>query len=259
MKKFAKNAAIVLMLLYLFVPLLATFLYATSTDWSSTMLPRGATLAWFGKLLTNKTFLRALGRTCILSLIAVSLGAAIIVPSIFAIYVYYPRLEKVAEAMVIACYAFPGVILAFALMNTYAALGIPMLTVVVGSYILFIYPMIRQGTLNSLRAIGAQTLMESAEILGASPWTTFRKVILPTIMPGVFSACLFSFSTLFGEFVIINLVVGSKFETVQIFLRKSLSVNGHMASAIVILYFIVISVITFGAIGLTRKQKGYEA
>ena len=78
-------------------------------------------------------------------------------------------------------------------------------------------------------------------------------------MPGVFSACLFSFSTLFGEFVIINLVVGSKFETVQIFLRKSLSVNGHMASAIVILYFIVISVITFGAIGLTRKQKGYEA
>lgn len=134
-----------------------------------------------------------------------------------------------------------------------------MLTVVVGSYILFIYPMIRQGTLNSLRAIGAQTLMESAEILGASPWTTFRKVILPTIMPGVFSACLFSFSTLFGEFVIINLVVGSKFETVQIFLRKSLSVNGHMASAIVILYFIVISAITFGAIGLTRKQKGYEA
>ena len=76
MKKFAKNAAIVLMLLYLFVPLLATLLYATSTDWSSTMLPRGATLAWFGKLLTNKTFLRALGRTCILSLIAVSLRSS---------------------------------------------------------------------------------------------------------------------------------------------------------------------------------------
>ncbi len=258
MKKHVKNGCIVLMLLYLFVPLLATFFYALSKDWSSTILPKGLTLSWFFDLLSDGQFLKALGRTCLLSFLSVLLAAAFIVPGIFAIYVYYPKLKKVDETMVVACYAFPGVILAFALMNAYSSLGIPMILVVVGSYMLSIYPLIRQGTLNSLRAIGAGTLMESAEILGASPWTAFLKIVLPNIMPGVFSSCLFSFSTLFGEFVIINLIVGSKFETVQIFLRKSLSVNGHMSSAIVILYFIVICLITLGAIGLTGKQKGLE-
>lgn len=258
MKKIVKNGSIVLMLLYLFIPLIATLLYAVSEDWSSTLLPKGMTLAWFADLLSNGVFLKALGRTCLISLLSVLIAAALIVPGTFAVYVYYPKLEKVAEAMVIACYAFPGVILAFALMNTYSSWGIPMLSVVVGSYILSTYPLIRQGTLNSLRAIGASTLMESAEILGASPFRAFTRIILPNIWSGVFSACLFSFSTLFGEFVIINLIVGSKYETVQIFLRKSLAVNGHMSSAIVILYFIVICIITWGAIAFTGKQKGIK-
>ncbi|MDD7363569.1 MAG: ABC transporter permease subunit [Peptoniphilus sp.] len=256
MKKFFKTLLIVIMLVYLFAPLVATFFYAISMDWSVTLLPRGFSLEWFKRLLSEPRFLQAILRTSAISFMAVALAAVLIVPSIFAIHVYYPRLEKVAEGLVIACYSFPGVILAFSLMNTYSSWGLPMIVIVVFSYVVSTYPFIRQGTLTSLRAIHAETLMQSAEILGASQWTAFRKIILPNIMPGVFSSCLFSFSTLFGEFVIVNLILGAKFETVQILLRTTLSKNGHLSSAIVILYFMVICLLTAFAIGLTKKQKG---
>lgn len=158
----------------------------------------------------------------------------------------------------IACYSLPGVILATALMNSYSSWGVPMIVFVIGSYIVSTFPIIRQGTLNSLRAIDAQTLLESAEILGASKVYTFRKIILPNIAPGVFSASLFSFSTLFGEFVIVNLVLGAQFQTVQIYLRRMLSVNGHLASAVVVIYFTLITIITLIAIKVSGTRKGLD-
>lgn len=256
MKKPIGKLLIALMLIYLFTPLIATFLYAISTDWSATLWPKGFTLEWFARLIASPRFLTAMLRTCGLALVSVIFAAALIVPSIFAIHLYYPRLEKVASGLVIVCYSFPGVILAFSLMNTYASWGIPMIVVVIFSYIVSTYPFIRQGTLTSLRAIHAEALMQSAEILGASPFTAFLKIILPNIMPGVFSSCLFSFSTLFGEFVIVNLILGAKFETIQIFLRTTLSKNGHLSSAIVVMYFIVICLLTLFAIGLMKRQEG---
>jgi len=255
MKKVTKFLSITVLVLYLIIPLLGTILYAFSTDWSNTILPQGFTLRWFIQLLTNAEFLMALLRSTLISAVAVLIAVLLIVPSIFAIYVYYPKLSKFVEGIVIACYSLPGVILAMALMTSYSSWGWPMILFVTASYVVSTFPVIRQGTLNSLRAVDAATLMESAEILGASKLTAFRKVILPNIMPGVFSSALFSFSTLFGEFVIVNLILGSQFQTVQIYLRRMLSVNGHLSSAIVVIYFMLVTIITLLAIKLTGPKK----
>jgi len=255
-KNIIKKLSIFLLVLYLIVPLLGTLLYAFSTDWSNTILPQGLTIRWFIELLSNPEFLMALARSTGISAVAVIIAVILIVPSIFAVYVYYPKLTKVVDGIVIACYSLPGVILAMALMNTYSSWGWPMIIFVTASYIISTFPVIRQGTLNSLRAVDAQTLMESAEILGASKLTSFTKIIVPNIMPGVFSSALFSFSTLFGEFVIINLILGSQFQTVQIYLRRMLSVNGHLSSAVVVIYFALVTIITLIAIKLSGPKKG---
>lgn len=258
MKKFIKYIAFISLAIYLIVPLIGTFLYAFSTDWSNTILPQGLTIQWFIQLLTSPEFLMALARSTFLSAVAVIFAVILIVPSIFAVYVFFPKLSIIVEGIVIACYSLPGVILATALMNSYSSWGVPMIVFVIGSYIVSTFPIICQGTLNSLRAIDAQTLLESAEILGASKVYTFRKIILPNIAPGVFSASLFSFSTLFGEFVIVNLVLGAQFQTVQIYLRRMLSVNGHLASAVVVIYFTLITIITLIAIKVSGTRKGLD-
>ncbi|MEV1169222.1 ABC transporter permease [Nonomuraea sp. NPDC049784] len=53
-------------------------------------------------------------------------------------------------------------------------------------------------------------LREASANLGASGFTTFRKVTLPLTIPGVMSGCLFVFVPSFGNFVIPEILGGSK-------------------------------------------------
>ena len=51
-----------------------------------------------------------------------------------------------------------------------------------------------------------ESLIRAAAMLGASPFTTFRRVILPLILPGVISGALFAFVTSFDEVVVIKFI-----------------------------------------------------
>jgi putative spermidine/putrescine transport system permease protein len=87
---------------------------------------------------------------------------------------------------------FPGVILA------HAALGTPFVIITVTATL-----------------VGFDhSLTRAAASLGADPTTTFRRVTLPLIMPGVISGALFAFITSFDEIVIVLFVAGVEQRTI---------------------------------------------
>jgi putative spermidine/putrescine transport system permease protein len=180
----------------------------------------------------------------------------VIVPAIFVIVLYFPKYEKWIQMAVVMVYSFPGIILAVGLIRVYSKFGVPMILVVLGAYVIGILPYIYQGTRNSLRNVDARQLLDAAQLLGASKLQAFTKILLPTVYPGLFAGALLSFSVLFGEFVLINLVVGSRFETVQIYLMKKLSTSGHIASAVVFIYIVLMGLLTFAIATLTKRSKG---
>src|SRR5437764_11030461 len=53
-------------------------------------------------------------------------------------------------------------------------------------------------------------LEEAAMDLGATPWTTFRKVTLPLIAPGIMSAALIAFALSVDDFVITYFNAGAR-------------------------------------------------
>ncbi|WP_249660088.1 ABC transporter permease [Lysinibacillus fusiformis] len=241
---------------YLILPVLATMLYAFASKWNKTILPEGFTLKWFAALFQDSDFIQAFGRSVLLAGGAVSIALLVIVPAIFVIVLYYPTYEKWIQMAVVMVYSFPGIILAVGLIRVYSQIGIPMIFVVLGAYVVGILPYIYQGTRNSLRNIDARQLLDAAQLLGASKRQAFIKILLPTVYPGLFAGALLSFSVLFGEFVLINLVVGSRFETVQIYLMKKLSTSGHIASAVVFIYIVLMGLLTFVIAIVTKRSKG---
>lgn len=241
--------------LYLLIPLLGTLAYSLSTQWHKTILPEGWTFHWYIQLFSDSLFLKALGRSLLLSAGATILSLVIMVPAIFSIVLYAPRLEKVVQSLIVMTYAMPGVIISVGLIRAYSNSGISMVLVTLGAYFIGILPYMYQGTRNSLRNIHAATLMDAAEILGASRLLAFRQVILPNILPGVLVSALLSFSILFGEFVLVNLLVGGSFETVQVYLYKKLNESGHLASAIVVGYFLLITILSALVVKLTRTKR----
>jgi putative spermidine/putrescine transport system permease protein len=254
-KPFYHYLTIGIVLLYLLVPLLGTFFYSFATSWHNTILPEGLTLKWYIELFGDIRFVNSLGRSLIISLASTAITLVIMVPAIFSIVLYAPKLEKVIQSLIVLTYAMPGIILAVGLIRAYSTTGVSMVLVTIGAYFVATLPYMYQGTRNSLRNIHAESLMETAEILGASRYTAFLKVIIPNIMSGILVSSLLSFSILFGEFVLINLLVGGSFETVQIYLYQKLSQSGHLASAIVVCYFILISILSTIMVKVTRTKK----
>lgn len=242
--------------IYLALPILATALYAFSTEWNKTILPEGLTFEWIRTLFQDTRFIEAFGRSVLLSGGAVLISVLCIIPAVFVIVLYFPSLEKWFQASIVMVYAFPGVILSVGLIRFYSGTSLPMIVAVLGVYVISVLPYMYQGTRNSLRNVQGRQLMDAAELLGASKLEAFRKVLLPAVYPGLFVSALLSFSILFGEFVLINLVVGARFETVQIYLMAKLSKSGHIASAIVFIYIMLMGALTLVIARLSKKTKG---
>lgn len=253
-RNFFFKIVIIGIVLYLSIPLLATFTYSFATGWTTTVLPQGLTLDWYIQLFNDSQFYGAMFRTVLLAAIGTIGSVLLVVPTVFVIYVYHPKWMWVLDALVIASFSVPAVISAMSLMSAYSGTGIPMLTFVIGSYIVGGFPMVQLGTRNSLRAIEARTLLESAEVLGTTKFEAFRKVILPNISNGIIAASLFRFSTLFGEFGILNLLVGGAFSNIQIFLRQNMTKSGHYTSAIVISYFAIVTIMTIVGLQMVNQS-----
>jgi putative spermidine/putrescine transport system permease protein len=59
-----------------------------------------------------------------------------------------------------------------------------------------------------------QSLIRAAQSLGANPRTTFFKVVMPLILPGVISGALFAFVTSFDEVVAVLFIAGPEQQTI---------------------------------------------
>ncbi|RED58649.1 putative spermidine/putrescine transport system permease protein [Cohnella lupini] len=248
-----------LLMLYLLLPLVATGLYALATNWQTTILPESWTLNWFKDMFQDLRFLEALWTSFYLCLISVALSLVIMLPAVFVITVYLPKLESFMKGLVVLPYAVPGVVAAVGLIRTYSSGPIDIAGtayILIGAYFVVVLPYMYQGIRNSLLTVSAVELLNAAEMLGAKRARAFVTIILPNIWPGVIISTLLSFSVLFGEFVVTNMLVGGHIHTIQVYLYQRVSESGHLASAIAISYFIFIMILSTILMRLGRKMNG---
>lgn len=125
--------------------------------------------------------------------------------------------------------------------------------ILVCCYFTLMLPFIYRAVNNNLQAINLRDLMDAAHLLGASTAQAALLVILPNLRKGCMIAMLLSFSFLIGEFVFANLLVGNRYETLQVYLYNMRNGSGHFTSALVISYFVVVLLLTLLANALGRE------
>ncbi|RHW36730.1 ABC transporter permease subunit [Lysinibacillus yapensis] len=242
--------------LYMIFPFVSTFFYATSTKWSNTIFPEDFTLQWFIGLMQDPNFISAVLRSITLTLTALAVVLIVMVPTVFLVYMYFPRVDQFMKGLVLMPYAIPGVILATGLLRMYSGAAIPMYAVLVGGLFIGSLPFMYQGVRNSLESLQTKKLMEAAEILGANKFTSFMKIILPNIRLGLLVTTLLIFSSFFGEFVLTNLLIGGRYETIRIYMLRRMNENGHLASAVMVAYFMLLMIISLVITYLTSSKRG---
>lgn len=98
-------------------------------------------------------------------------------------------------------------------------------------------PFIYRALDNALNPLNLRELMDSNAMLVEVFFKAIFKLILPNIKNGILVAIFLSFSFLVGDFLFANLLVGSSYETLQVYLYHIRGKSGHYASAFVFFYF----------------------
>lgn len=246
-----------LLFLILLLPLAGTLLYSLATSWSASLLPSGLTLKWYAALWSEPRFLAAFGQSLLVCVGALLLSVVLILPLLFVVHYHFPRLDALMNILILLPFAVPPVVSSVGLLQLYgsgpmAMVGTPW--ILIGCYFTIALPFMYRAITNNLQAINLRDLMDAAQLLGASTWQAALLVVLPNLRQGLMVAVLLSFSFLFGEFVFANLLVGTRYETLQVYLNNMRNSSGHFNSALVISYFAFVLVLTWVANRLNKDK-----
>jgi spermidine/putrescine transport system permease protein len=91
-------------------------------------------------------------------------------------------------------------------------------------------------------------LEEAAQDLGANEWTTFRKVTLPLIMPGILGGALLAFTLSLDDFVITFFTTGPGGTTlpIEVFgrIRRAISPEINAISTVMLMMSMLLIIIS---------------
>jgi putative spermidine/putrescine transport system permease protein len=237
------------------LPIAATALYSFSSEWGATILPQGLTFNWYLLLWHDPRFLGAFGHSLALCLASLLVSTLVIVPAAFVTFYRFPALKRWMNILILLPFAVPPVVSSVGLLQLYSHDPLPLVGtpwILIGCYFTIVLPFIYRALANTLGGMKLRDLMDAAHLLGADTPRAFITVILPNLRPALLASLFLSFSFLLGEFVFANMLVGTRFETLQVYLYNVRQTSGHFTSAVVMTYFFFTLVLTWLATRLGK-------
>jgi ABC-type spermidine/putrescine transport system permease subunit II len=203
-------AVVVLLLVFLWIPLLAMVFLSFAVN-SSTFFPfRGFTLAHYTATFADFGLMVALWNSAQVATASASVATFLGVLASFALVRYDFPLKEVYRTFGILPMVIPGVVMGIALLIYFQTIvGIPTgyLTLVL-THSAYGFPFVLLMVTARLYTFDP-SLEEAARDLGADPLTTFRDVTLPIVAPAIGAGFLFAWIRSFEDFIRAHFVSGT--------------------------------------------------
>ncbi|WP_028245749.1 ABC transporter permease [Pseudoclavibacter soli] len=240
--------------LYLILPTL--FIIPMSLTESPTLgqFRGGWTLHWYQQLIEDPVW----GRTALVSLqvglIATVFATVLGTAAAMGITKASKRVRGLIQGLTMAPMIIPAVIVGIGLYVLFLKIGLygTLLGFAIGHTVICI-PFVMVAVGASIAQFDPNQV-RAASILGAGPVTTFFRVTLPQIMPGVIAGALFAFVTSWDEVVVSTFLVSPRLKTlpVEMWTQSRTTLTPTLAALSTVLMIIS----TLALVGLTRLQKG---
>ena len=229
---------IILACIFLLIPFAATLVYSFTIGWTK-LFPAGWTFKYWIQAFTEPTLWPAILRGVLISIPPILICNIVVILALYTSVVYYPKLEKYIQTICMIPNSLKGVTIAIPVLALYAG-GVTFfsnrMVMLVCIYSISILPFVYQGIRNNLHGINV--------ILGAGKLYAFIRIILPNMLAGILVSSLLALSTVFGDFAVIKIIAGNKYETIQMLLYNSRLIVLQYQCVIVIIMFTVTLVIS---------------
>jgi len=219
----ATRAWTVLVLVFIYAPLLLVVVNAFNSSKTFAFPPAGFTLQWWSAAWNSDGMWTSLGNSVVVGLAATAIALVLGTMVAFAIQRYRFFGRQTVNLLVVLPITLPGIVTGIALNATFtSALGVTlgMATVIVG-HATFCIVIVFNNTQARLRRLGT-SLEDASADLGASTWQTFRFVTLPMMRGSLVAGAILAFALSFDEIVVTTFTAGPAVQTLPIWIFGNL-------------------------------------
>lgn len=204
--------------LYLYVPLAVIAVYSFNANRVAGVWA-GFSLKWYGSALNNAALMNALQTSLKIAAVATVVATLIALSAALAIIRGKNlRFRKLSETVVNLPLLLPEIVLAVATLILFSLLdiqnGMVRLTI---AHSAFCTPFAFLPIRARLQGMSLD-LEEASADLYADRWTTFRRITLPLIFPGVFSGAMLAFLISMDDFITSNLLATGGSTTLPVYI-----------------------------------------
>jgi putative spermidine/putrescine transport system permease protein len=208
--RIALRAWVVLVVLFLFTPIVLILVYAFNASNIQTWPIAGFSLRWFGSAFANEEIRTALWLSLKASLVATSIALLLGSAAALAVHRYAFFGRETVSFIVVLPIALPGIITGMALNSFFVfwGIGLSFWTIVIG-HATFCIVIVYNNVIARLRRVPL-SLEEASMDLGADPWRTFRRVTWPMISTSLVAGALLAFALSFDEVIVTTFTAGAQ-------------------------------------------------
>lgn len=249
-----------LFVVFMTAPLIVVILVSFTPTGYLQFPPSGLSLRWFWAIKQNQDFITAFWTSLYLGLTAASASTLLAIPAALALGRYrFPGREAIV-GLFMSPLTVPTIVLGIAFLRFLSRVGLSStFTGLALCHTVIITPYALRLVLSSVTGLD-QATERAANSLGASAWTTFRRITLPTIMPGVVGGWILAFITSFDELTVTVFIAAPSTTTlpVRLFTHITQTTDPLVASVstMIILFTVCLLLLIERVYGLDRLLLG---
>ena len=221
-----------LFLFFVYAPILVVVAFSFNSNPINMMIWSGFTFDWYWSIFGHPTqlneqtlyvestdqLLAAVKNSLSVAAVTTTVSTVLGTMTALALYRYRFRAQRFYQGMLYMPMVMPDIVLGIALLVFFVNFGVSLglVSIIVGHctfLISYVFVVV------SARLAGMDDTLEQASAdLGANEWTTFRRVTLPQILPGVIGGALLAFIISMDDLVITYFIAGVDSTTLPLFI-----------------------------------------
>jgi putative spermidine/putrescine transport system permease protein len=246
-------------LAFIYLPLIAIFIYAFNSSKILAWPPPSYTTHWFHEALNNESAREAFFTSIKAGVAATAIALALGTLASLAVARHRFFGRETISFLVILPIALPGIVTGVALSNTFTqVLNVPLslFTVIVG-HATFCIVVVYNNAVARLRRLSGSFEEASAD-LGAHTWQTFRYVTFPGMKSALIAGGLLAFALSFDEIIVTNFTIGAGEQTLPIWIFSNLFRPHELpiVNAVAVLTILISIIPVYLAHRLSRDEGG---
>ena len=237
----------ILVLAFLYIPMAIVVGYSFNGG-RQALLWQGFSVRWYGEVFHDPAIIAATRTSLVVALAATVLSTLLALGYVLAID-HMSRLgSRLASGLINASMMIPEIVLGVATMAFIRMIGMaPGYLPLIFAHTTFCIPFVEMPIRARLQTLD-RSCFEAAQDLGASQFTTVRRITMPLLTPGIISGALMGFVVSMDDYMISNFLTTAGTTTLPIYIfsliRKGVNPSINVIATLLLLLAVVVTVVS---------------